>query len=200
MHKPRGTKPSTRNILRVLRHDATAEDFAIGQDWYARAWELACDLDSANPYRAAGVIAAMSPLQSWGVNAKCARDIYAGKPWGLSANVAKAQLILAGNEPLDVLKGAKVRSFYANIVGMRGSIVTVDRHAVDAAYRRVMTNEERQRAVQGKKYTHIVDMYTRATDIFNRENCTNYSPADIQAIAWVAWRRTYATKSHSAVA
>jgi len=81
------------------------------------------------PRRAAGVIAALSPMQQWDVNLRMADAVLAGlEVKGLTGNIRKAEAIASGAKaPLQVLSGPKVRAFYRAIVGDRESAV-VDRH------------------------------------------------------------------------
>src|SRR6266542_4430855 len=111
------TKPTVDNVLHVYRA-ADSHHKAAGFSWYSDARQFALGLDSADVSRAAGVIAALSPQTSWSHNMTLAnRAFIEGFASGHTTDfVTKANAILDGETPLDVLGGDKVRNFYANIV------------------------------------------------------------------------------------
>jgi hypothetical protein len=177
-------------------------DISDGMHWYDAARGLANELDPANPSRAAGIIAAMSPMTSWPLNVRRAREVYAtGTTVGLKRNVAKAERIYNGEAPLDVLSGQKVRSFFQNIMGDPHG-VTVDRHAIDVAYGKVQTDSERANAVKVTKardgYGLIRDAYIHAANCLSGEGFT-MTGAQLQAIVWVYWRRNVIPAFHGDV-
>jgi hypothetical protein len=182
----------TDNILRayVLADDSDIND---GIDWYGRALELAIELDPTNPRRAVGIIAVLSPMTSWPMNVRRAREVYAtGTTSGLTNNVRKAERIFNGENPDDVVSGEKVTSFFHNILG-DDARVTVDRHAIDCAYGKVQTNEERSKAIKSTKvrdgYGIIRDAYKHVAQIISNETGKVITGAQLQAIVWVYWRR-----------
>jgi hypothetical protein len=182
----------TDNILRayVLADDSDIND---GIDWYGRALELAIELDPTNPRRAVGIIAVLSPMTSWPMNVRRAREVYAtGTTSGLTNNVRKAERIFNGENPDDVVSGEKVTSFFHNILG-DDARVTVDRHAIDCAYGKVQTNEERSKAIKSTKardgYGIIRDAYKHVAQIISNETGKVITGAQLQALVWVYWRR-----------
>lgn len=192
------TTPRVQNITRAFRA-ASQADTLSGMDWYARARRLSEKLDPENPSRAAGVIAAMSPLMSWPQNVKQAQNVYAGiGAKGLSKNVAKAHAIYAGGNPEEILGGSKVRSFFTNIMyPENGTPVTVDRHAIDIACGKVQSDTERNSVIKGKAgYQKIADMYRRAAVILSKEYGVPILPQQVQAVTWVSWRNTMITNNH----
>jgi hypothetical protein len=163
--------------------------------------------------RAVAVIAVLSPRLSWSKNVELARWIYAEASkamlnppaawWtrengsvldrfpGLKANGKKAIDILMGVEPEEVVSGPKVTAFYhaiANPNDPRG--IVIDRHAFDVAVGRVMDDRTRG-IVLGRKgaYEQFVRAYERAAAALQNE-FPGITPAEVQAITWVAWRRT----------
>lgn len=190
--------PSTRNITAAWRQ-ATEQDVAEGTEWYARARRLAVYLDPENPERAAGVIAALSPKMSWPQNCDRALAFYRGEnPGGLGANVRKAQRILAGEHPEDVLGGPKVRAFYFTIVNPdHPEAVAIDRHAFDVAVGRV-TDDSTRNNVLGRKggYEAFCERYKRAARILSRETGRHITPSQVQAVTWTWWRRERAFAYH----
>lgn len=193
--------PQVRNITRVMRIVLNTDDVSVtqGVTWYDRAKEHAATLDPDNLYRAAGILAALSPLNSWPQNMRLASEIYAGKrTLGYMANgTQKALRIFDGELPLNVLGGNKVRSFYLNIVGDDTvHTVTIDRHAVDIACGRVCNDKVRTHWASGKRYWLTAQMYVRAANIINSEFGTDFTGAQIQAITWVWWRKNHASANH----
>ena len=173
---------STANILATLKR-ATAAEIDHGASWYVDANRIASECP-AGTEAGAGIIAALSPMQRWDRNVMLARRTFeAGTLDGgaLSRNVAKANAIMAGGNPLDILGGDKVRSFYTNIVDPFGDNVTVDRHAHDIAMGRFFTDSERR--IGKRIYREIADEYREVSDI------VGIPVPGIQAITWVTWRR-----------
>lgn len=160
--------------------------------------------------RAVAVIAVLSPRLSWPKNVELTRWVYAethaaltnppAPVWtksvldrfpGLKANGKKALSILVGTPPEDVVSGPKVTAFFhaiANPNDPRG--IVIDRHAFDVAVGRVMDDRTRG-IVLGRKgaYESFVRAYERAAEQLQAE-FPGITPAEVQAITWVAWRRT----------
>lgn len=190
-------QPNSARILEVWDL-ATDSEIEEGMSWYDDAREIAATMDPLNPNRAAGVIAALSPRLDWGRNVMLAQRAYSafqqdptmkGHKWGtLGANAEKAHRILKGEHPEDVLKGDKVRAFYAAIVD--GTGVVIDRHAFDVAQGRV-TNDETRGALSRKGiYDAYATRYLMAAEkITNREDGVSPTPAQVQAVTWTVWRR-----------
>lgn len=99
-----------------------------GVRWYrdardtARAMARAAGVTHAT---AAGVIAAISPRLHWRHNVNAARTLLlGGEPTGVfRASLAKARRIMAGERPLTVLSGRKVRAFYRALMGDESAAV-----------------------------------------------------------------------------
>ncbi len=179
---------------------ASDDDISDGVEWYGRALDLATELDPTNVRRAVGIIAVLSPMTSWPLNVRKAREVYAtGTTVGLSKNVAKAEAIFNGANPDDVVSGPKVLSFYHNILGDNAK-VTVDRHAIDVAYGKVQTDAERAMAVKSTKardgYGLIRDAYNHCAAILSEEMGKVMTGAQLQAIVWVYWRRNVIANNH----
>lgn len=180
----------TRNVLKAYRA-ASEQDRAEGLSWYTDTRDYARTLDS-DLQRAAGVIAALSPRLQWTQNVNAAANVYAGRPAaGLGDAKRKAARILAGEAPLDVLGGPKVRAFYQCIIlaGHHPTAVCVDMHAHDIALGRVTDDATRTRNL-GRKggYELIAGAYVAAARILAREGIT-VTPAQVQATTWVHWRK-----------
>lgn len=177
---------------------ASDSDISDGMSWYSEAFDIAKEFNSARPDLGAGIIAALSPMTSWPLNVRRAREVFeTGTTAGLKNNVRKAERIYAGENPLDVLSGPKVTSFFHNIMG-DGMAVTVDRHAIDVAYGKVMSDTERNKAVSGKRYGLIREAYNHAAGILTNEGTAMTGP-QLQAIVWVYWRRNVIRANHGDV-
>lgn len=180
--------PTVANVLSVY-NNATADEIREGLSWYLDAHNFACILDSEihdQPFRAAGVIAALSPMMGWESNKKqAAIAIERGNAngLGLAKNCAKADRILNGADPLDVLGGNKVRAFYATILDPHAMVIPViDRHAFDIAVG--MVTDEKARGTLSRKgeYDRFGEVYIDAA------NVAGISSSQMQAITWVSWR------------
>lgn len=183
-------KPNSANIVRVWEQ-ATVAELSEGMDWYRDANALAVRLSPSDPAQAAGVIAALSPMMSWGQNVNLAVRAYAdGKASGaLFSNVAKANRILAGERPEDVLGGDKVRAFYGVIADPTSDAVVVDRHAFDIAVGRVTNNDSRHALGRKGVYESFSNAYVRAAKAIARETGMDVSASQVQAVSWTVWRR-----------
>ena len=149
-----------------------------------------------NPGTAAGFVAALSPLNSWESQLKFTPpSIAAGiqliraghSPFtairgpGFFSNKDKAGRILSGENPLDVLGGDKVRSFFLNLSG-DFSAVTIDRHAVAiAGY--TGKGLSASGVPTERLYKRLAMAYRFAGETLD------LTGAEIQALAWCHWRR-----------
>lgn len=171
-----------RRILRHYSDDVAAMREA--REWYGVAQGAADDLAArygVTREAAAGVIAAMSPRQTWKGNLRAADVILHAAAHGLDlpavglrSNARKAWKIANGAAPLDVLGGPKVRAFFANIIGDLDA-VTVDVWAARAAG--VDPNH-----LTAARYRAVADAYRRAAASIG------LAPAILQAIVWVSIR------------
>lgn len=171
------------NIERVL-DAASMGDWAEGMDWYSEAHALALDLSPSDPWRAAGVIAALSPMKKWDLNKSLAiRAFETGTVTGHTSTMNRiAQAILDGSPTLEMLKGDKTRAF-ASAIATNGDtdMVTIDRHAHDVAMHKVFTDADRK--IGKRIYREMSSAYLIVADAHNLSGC------QVQAITWVAWKR-----------
>lgn len=185
----------TRNITAVFR-TADADLIAEGIAWYADA-RLIADAFAARyavpVHVTAGVLAALSPLNSWGNNVNLAARMLASggtlDSGYLKANLAKARRIMAEGTT-SALGGLKVNNFYASIISGGAEGVTIDRHAWCIAH------NDRSRSnnipkLSETRYNEIAERYRRASVILSKEYGMPLSPAVVQAVTWVVWRRRY---------
>lgn len=192
--------PTTRNVMRVLRN-ATPAQWEAGLTWYAEAHAFCTTLAAEHGVSVAtvaGITAAGSPLNSWGSNrdlaARWLRRWAAGQSCDryLGTGCRKGDAILAGADPLSQLRSDKVRNFFLCILtaGTHADAVCVDRHAWDITTNTRNTDESRP-ALTGKRYAAAAETYRRAARIASRERGHYVSPAQVQAITWLAWRRRF---------
>jgi len=187
--------PTTRNVTRLFR-TATPEQIEAGADWYKDAHEIASALAAKNGVTvaiAAGVLAAVSPLQSWGANVNLASRILAagGLTAGyLSVGLGKADRILAGEDILTVLNGDKIQNFFLGILTAGEQGVCIDRHAWSLAVNH-RYSEGNIPSLKGKRYGAAVAAYTRAAAILSKEYGTPLTPAQVQAVTWTLWRNKF---------
>lgn len=187
-------KPTARNVLRVYR-TATSAQLSAGMTWYAdaatTAEKLAAEVGCELPV-AAGVIAATSPLNSWGSNLALAERILrtgdASRGY-LTIGLVKCRAILDGVDPLSVLTSDKVHNFYLSITsqGAHPSAVCVDRHAWSIAINERRTGNE---GIKGARYAATAAAYRRATAILCKSGVM-VTPAQVQAVTWIVWRQRY---------
>ena len=191
--------PSTRHITRIFR-TSTPEERTAGAAWYANAYDTAVEFGEEfglTTEHAAGVIAALSPMMSWAANLSVARKILAqgGHATGgcLGPNLAKANRIILGESPLDVLGGDKVRNFFLSIITRGEEGVTIDRHAHDIAVNRRYTDDTRP-AIGKRRYVEFQAAYQRAARILSRELGEPITAGQVQSVTWEKWRNRYWAK------
>lgn len=170
---------------------ASPDDWADGIGWYSAAHGEALRLSAEHAVtlrQSAGIIAALSPQTRWEENLRIADLFLTDQTQSHYDNAHnKAVRILHGEDPGVVLRGNKVRSFFANILrpGVAGP-VTVDRHAVaillgvrtpdynTGPYRKVLDRTHVYRLASAH-YRHAARLY-------------GVLPHELQAVAWLAQR------------
>lgn len=173
------------NILAVYRR-ASDDQRARGMAWYQTAHELAEIVGGGDAIKGAGLIAALSPNNSWDNNKRQAVQ-FSSSPdevRALGESLSRATLIAAGGRPLDVLQGPKTRAFWANIAHPTRSLgrVTIDRHAHDLARNERFGSLDRGLRTK-KRYDIFQDAYGQAATQLN-----GIRPHELQAITWLVWR------------
>lgn len=166
-------------------HEATPRQQINGRMWYDLAHLFAVE-HGQSAMRGAGVIAAFTANTSWAENKKLAlRAFQTGIASGHTGlNCRKAQAILDGTEPLDVLGGMKARNFYRLIYEpWHPTAVCLDRHAFDVAVGEETSFAARKFLERAGGYEWIADVYRcAASDLHVR-------PSQLQAVTWLCWRR-----------
>ena len=168
-----------RRILSAF-NAATAADLAAGLEWYGRAERAAADVAPHDPTTGAAIIAALSPRNRWNVNVAQAARVALAAACGFDCpavstggNREKAWRIALGESAADVLRGPKVRAFFANITG-DDSAVTVDVWAARAA-----EGLSRTDAPSGRRYALIARAYRDVAESLG------VPPRHVQAAVWV---------------
>lgn len=170
----------TRRILAVYDR-ATDADKTAGADWYPYARGIATALGTAggrDAAAAAAVIAHLSPRTPWARNVAGAAElmIHGRRMAGIMRdNYARASAAWDHPEPLDTLKGPKVRPFARNLLG------DLDAVTLDIWAARVAGVTETQLARVGM-HEALAAAYTRAA---RRRGVT---PAVMQATTWIVAR------------
>lgn len=187
----------TTMVRRILRHYRAASEAqrAIGIGWYPTARRECGVLDIVNPSRAAGVVAALSPRTQWATNLRQAARIIAAADSGMATapsvstipRTTQAWRIANGDDPLDVLGGPKVRSFYRNLTG-DDSAVTVDVWATYGATGLLGDDGVRYLARSGN-YDALADAYRHSALLVNRTVPElAIAPSALQATIWTVVR------------
>ncbi len=191
--------PALANRVHKIALEALESPSAYrDSQWYGYAGQWCAELDrdySLPCGSVAGFVAALSPLNSWPSQVKFTPAslsnglelIHAGESAihgilgpGFSSNKDKAARILAGEKPLDVLGGDKVRAFFRNLTG-DFSVVTIDRHAL---------------AICGLDEGITSKRYAQASKAFAMAGARlGITGAETQALTWVHWRKFYAPSS-----
>lgn len=188
------THPNATHLVKLARA-LEARDPALyqqGIDWYTSAYDQAAVLaqhyGTYSTEQVAGIIAALSPQVSWNRNIELTETAIVSHLSGLPItgqtgdNCRKAQAILDGEEPLEVLGGMKVRAFYLCILAKgQTNVVCVDRHAVAAWY---LPGQPVWGSLTPKRYHAVSSDYVTAA------RALGLPAAVCQAVVWCAWRRS----------
>lgn len=186
-----------RNLLHVYQ-SASPSEISEGLNWYTSAHSYATCL--ASKYNVSvpatcGIIAALSPGRNWELNLQdadtfltewtngrrdCDLPLVGTYGW---RNIVKASKIASGQDPLDVLGGDKVRSFYQNLLDPSDpSPICIDRHAASAAE---LTKLPDSFAIRGSRYSRYAKHYSHCAGRLS------IIPSQLQAIVWTVWRNRY---------
>ena len=190
----------TRRIVACYRR-ASADAHAYGDEWYSAAFTFSTGLSERygiTVRQAVGVVAALSPSCAWDRNMLLADELLrtgdCSHMYGDA--IRKARRIAAGEDPLDVLGGDKVRSFFHNILEWQTSEhVTVDRHAFDIAMGRETSDRERKVLETGGRRVadvcgeHTTGSYQLLADAYrSAARILGVRPHQVQAVTWCQWR------------
>ena len=124
--------------IRDAWNAATDDQISRGRVWYTVAHDLAELVGNGDARKGAGIISALSPRMRWDRNVSLAISAMSGEPIrAMSGSVRKAEAILNGADPTDVLPmSAKTGNFYLNIADPTDpTAITVDCWAYRVATR-----------------------------------------------------------------
>ncbi len=203
----------THENLLAIYNLASAADKAEGRQWYRTANDIAVNIGRIGDigmWRAAAVIAALSPNNRWERNCQDAENLVrawkAGGPEAArdtkvctyGANKEKAIRILESDldqlaDYTTTLKGQKISAFFLSIVGAYNGLqddmipkfrVCVDGHAYGIWVGERLSMKDVPN-IGVKLYKAIAGDYIRAAEE------VGISPAEFQAITWCTWRRIH---------
>lgn len=171
----------------ALVKDATTEEHAGGLVWYpafSRAIAAYGEQHGLSREESLALFAALSPRarinRNW-ANFKAACETHTTEQCVCltGCHRAKVEKFLAGlSSVTQVTSGDKVTAFYANLAGDL-SQVTIDRHAIAGALGHCPDNLTLSHA----QYRGFALVFQAASKLLELE------PAQVQAIAWIVWRR-----------
>ena len=188
--------PSPERIADLFL-SADNADIMAWADWYADAYDIAGSL--AERYgvtreQAAGVIAATSPLNSWGANVRLAERVIATRNFSsgyLGTGLRKCERILAGEDILTVLHSDKISNFYLAIISAgEHDVAVIDRHAFDITVG-VRHNDDTRPTIGKRRYAEVAKAYSDAADLIASRVGVRFGASIVQSVTWVAHRRLY---------
>ena len=181
-----------RNLVTLYTH-SSQHAHEQGSAWYPEARRIVREWSESYllPVECvAMVVAAISPQCEWPRNLIIADDVLAGRAQSvggaLHRNVAKARTLRdRADNRLDVMMsffphGPKVNSFAHNLAGF-DNVVTVDTHAIQAAFDDVRVNV----TLAWTPYRIIAESYAETA------RHVGIAPATLQATIWHAWKERY---------
>lgn len=198
-------KFTTRNINKVYA-TATLAEIREGKRWYAQA-NKDCKAIAAKHdmplHIVVGVVSALSPNNKWSRNVVNADDVITAflngdaiesvKVSTYNTMKAKAWTILEampeGHEVPAILNGQKIKSFYACIMGF--DTCCVDGHARNIAYGERIGLTDAALTIGKAEYTALQELYRRAAKQLSKRYDTSLTAYEVQAVTWVAWRRSH---------
>lgn len=205
-------KNSTAKHIVALYLESTPADRAHGRAWYLNAHATAREVQAISGHgklppwtlrQAACVISALSPSNKWERNVEDAMAVarwYAAdighnppKVCTYGANADKAFRIASAGDGADFLsmlgKGKKTLAFARLIERPSLShVVVIDRHA----FRAYRGEEPGPVNLMAGDYERAEYGYLKATDeLYEMGEFTSETPAQLQAICWVAYKRKH---------
>jgi hypothetical protein len=168
-----------------VRNAATSEDVFNGTNWYPYGRTLSQHVGELAGYEVmadligAGIIAALSPMTSWGLNVINAIKCASGEPFGtLALSKERAERIRAGESFAEVLTPrTKTMNFAHNLSGNLWP-VTIDRWALRVAGVKGIS-------MTPKQYDLVADAYRAVAEAYDE------MPATTQAITWCTIRGSH---------
>lgn len=200
-----------RVVHNILKHyDMSTEDERQrGLVWYENARTFCQHLADGSGLpleKVIGIVAALSPQNSWDINKAMAATFIMRKGKGRVKNrvcdgKAKAIYLTDDLGSIESLLGKydnsalKTKSFYKNILNP-GCIetVTIDRHAINVCRQspdNVKANDNSVYKLTENQYNFFTKCYRSAA------NKLGISPSSLQAIVWESYRRLRGLRVHS---
>jgi len=179
--------PAVEARLESTLRAATARQWREGSRWYPQANAIASNLGATigRDVRAgAGIIAALSPQAHWDLNVRQATDLCEGREIANTfSRLGKAQEILEGSNPSQVLGGTKERAFYHSIGDPSGCrTACIDRHMLRIALALETHDEIKLWGQRSQVPERISDAIGKIADRHN------LSVPTVQAIIWTVVR------------
>ncbi len=167
-------------ILRLLEayEASSAEEVQAGRAWYRNARREVRRMSgvySVDRRRVAAIVAALSPREPWSKNLQWAEAVLetgSHGSYGLKANGWKAERILEGEDPAEVLGGPKVTAFDRALCGDDGAVV-IDTWMLTAV------GWPEGAPLTAKRYRDVADALTEAARMLD------VPAAELQAVVWV---------------
>ena len=198
---------STKNVnnIKAVYLLATTQEKIDGARWYSSANEIAMQLAidyGLTLQTTAGVIASLSPRNKWSRNVIDAENLIEtfvrdpesaanvkvctfGKNKEKALNILKADQDFYTENVRDILKGPKLIEFFNCILHVED--VCIDGHAY-CIFNGSRTSLKDVPSIGVKLRAEIKSDFKKAATKFK------ISPAEMQAITWVTWRRIYGVK------
>jgi hypothetical protein len=198
---------STKNVnnIKAVYLLATTQEKIDGAKWYSSANEIAMNLAieyGLTLQTTAGVIAALSPRNKWSRNVIDAENLIEtfvrdpesavnvktctfGKNKEKALNILKADQDFYTENVRDILKGPKLIEFFNCILHVED--VCIDGHAY-CIFNGSRTSLKDVPSIGVKLRKEIKSDFKKAAAKFK------ISPAEMQAITWVTWRRIHGVK------
>jgi hypothetical protein len=193
---------AVKNILRIW-NQSTSDEVRRGLAWYEGAHSSAVHVGDicGGTSAGAGVIAALSPRNKWLRNLE---DAYNMADWAArgfvgdapkcatyNSNRDKAERILRGEDPLDVLGGLKVRAFFRLVNDPdRPYDVCVDAHA----FRIARGEAPGSTKIKPSDYEYASGAYMRAAQVIRDRDGYDVLASQVQAVTWVTYRRIHSAR------
>jgi hypothetical protein len=189
-----------KNLLRYYNL-ATAEELAVGKNWYKEANEFCQGLATEyglEIWKVAGIVAALSPQAEWSQNKRWATEFIRTKGKGFMFNrdrTIKSKAIYKASSHDEVYErlsttvngSKKTRAFYRNIL-LPGydDVVTLDRHALAAGFLRpdnCRPLSDKESSMTPRQYDFLSSCFVKGA------RKVDMIPHDFQASLWLTVRR-----------
>lgn len=189
------TEEAAENRIRSTLAVVSERVLEAGKQWYFSAHEHCCQLVEKyadlelNVEQVAGILASLSPMQSWEGNLRDTEAMMTDRAIGALGHAeATARRIFNGEDPRVVLfeptkNNPKVRSFFDNIARPGESrTVTIDRHIINYTCGTTDALKQAGLYITSAEYDWIEARFQKVAQE------AGILPHQLQAIVWVWWR------------